>query len=172
MIFKKCFSAPIGSYSTCVYSHPCRNCIGQNFAMNELKVVVASTLRRYQLMEDPTRKPKIIPRLVLRSLNGIHIKIKALDTWVRLVSDILVPLITTMAAELYPGRPLTLTPTHLRTMPLFAHFVCFSLTRLSRFLVRIVHAFVHKCCQCISSFCFFPGITKAWPPVHYSFCGQ
>ncbi|XP_051921121.1 cytochrome P450 4B1-like [Hippocampus zosterae] len=57
-----------------------RNCIGQNFAMNELKVVVALTLRRYQLMEDPTRKPKIIPRLVLRSLNGIHIRIKALDT--------------------------------------------------------------------------------------------
>uniref|UniRef100_A0A3Q2Y412 aromatase n=1 Tax=Hippocampus comes TaxID=109280 RepID=A0A3Q2Y412_HIPCM len=57
-----------------------RNCIGQNFAMNELKVVVALTLRRYQLMEDPTRKPKIIPRVVLRSLNGIHIRIKTLDT--------------------------------------------------------------------------------------------
>ncbi|XP_061676202.1 cytochrome P450 4B1 isoform X2 [Syngnathoides biaculeatus] len=57
-----------------------RNCIGQNFAMNELKVAVALILRRYQLIEDPTRKPKIVPRLVLRSLNGIHIKIKALDT--------------------------------------------------------------------------------------------
>ncbi|XP_077382179.1 cytochrome P450 4T8 [Festucalex cinctus] len=56
-----------------------RNCIGQNFAMNELKVVVASILRRYQLLEDPTRKPKMIPRLVLRSLNGIHIRIKPVD---------------------------------------------------------------------------------------------
>ncbi|XP_077576688.1 cytochrome P450 4T8 [Stigmatopora nigra] len=56
-----------------------RNCIGQNFAMNELKVVVALTLRRYELIEDPTQKPKIMPRLVLRSLNGIHIKIKPLD---------------------------------------------------------------------------------------------
>uniref|UniRef100_UPI003AABFAC4 cytochrome P450 4B1-like n=1 Tax=Centroberyx gerrardi TaxID=166262 RepID=UPI003AABFAC4 len=56
-----------------------RNCIGQNFAMNEMKVVIAQTLRRYQLIEDPTRKPKIIPRLVLRSLNGIHIKIKPVD---------------------------------------------------------------------------------------------
>lgn len=27
-------------------------------------------------MEEPTMKPKIIPRLVLRSLNGIHIRIK------------------------------------------------------------------------------------------------
>ncbi|XP_071373257.1 cytochrome P450 4B1-like [Centroberyx affinis] len=56
-----------------------RNCIGQTFAMNEMKVVIAETLRRYQLIEDPTRKPKIIPRLVLRSLNGIHIKIKPVD---------------------------------------------------------------------------------------------
>uniref|UniRef100_A0A674EAC3 aromatase n=1 Tax=Salmo trutta TaxID=8032 RepID=A0A674EAC3_SALTR len=53
-----------------------RNCIGQNFAMNEMKVVVAQTLKRYQLTEDPMKKPKMIPRLVLRSLNGIHLKIK------------------------------------------------------------------------------------------------
>ncbi|XP_040899923.1 cytochrome P450 4B1 [Toxotes jaculatrix] len=56
-----------------------RNCIGQNFAMNEMKVVIALTLKRYQLIEDPAWKPKIIPRLVLRSLNGIHIKIKPVD---------------------------------------------------------------------------------------------
>ncbi|KAK6326095.1 hypothetical protein J4Q44_G00017390 [Coregonus suidteri] len=56
-----------------------RNCIGQNFAMNEMKVVVAQTLRRYQLTEDPMKKPKMIPRLVLRSLNGIHLKIKPVD---------------------------------------------------------------------------------------------
>ncbi|XP_049902997.1 cytochrome P450 4B1 isoform X8 [Epinephelus moara] len=56
-----------------------RNCIGQNFAMNELKVATALTLRRYQLIEDPTQKPKIIPRMVLRSLNGVYIKIKSVD---------------------------------------------------------------------------------------------
>uniref|UniRef100_A0A3Q4GQ43 Uncharacterized protein n=1 Tax=Neolamprologus brichardi TaxID=32507 RepID=A0A3Q4GQ43_NEOBR len=50
-----------------------------NFAMNEMKVVTALTLKRYQLIAEPTMKPKIIPRLVLRSLNGIHIKIKPLD---------------------------------------------------------------------------------------------
>lgn len=47
--------------------------------MNEMKVATALTLKRYQLTEDPTLKPKIIPRLVLRSLNGIHIKIKPVD---------------------------------------------------------------------------------------------
>uniref|UniRef100_A0A8D0AA69 aromatase n=1 Tax=Sander lucioperca TaxID=283035 RepID=A0A8D0AA69_SANLU len=56
-----------------------RNCIGQTFAMNELKVATALTLKRYQLIEDPAQKPMLIPRLVLRSLNGIHIKIKPVD---------------------------------------------------------------------------------------------
>ncbi|XP_054483436.1 cytochrome P450 4B1-like isoform X2 [Anoplopoma fimbria] len=56
-----------------------RNCIGQNFAMNELKVATALTLKRYHLLEDPTQKPKLIPRVVLRSLNGIYIKIKPVD---------------------------------------------------------------------------------------------
>ena len=61
------------------YVYLFRNCIGQNFAMNEMKAVIALTLKRYQLIEDLTRKPKIIPRLVLRSLNGIYIKIKPVD---------------------------------------------------------------------------------------------
>ncbi|KAJ0066494.1 hypothetical protein NL108_013977 [Boleophthalmus pectinirostris] len=56
-----------------------RNCIGQNFAMNEMKVVIALTLQRYKLIEDPKFKPKLIPRLVLRSLNGINIKIKPVE---------------------------------------------------------------------------------------------
>uniref|UniRef100_A0A8C2X2W8 aromatase n=1 Tax=Cyclopterus lumpus TaxID=8103 RepID=A0A8C2X2W8_CYCLU len=47
-----------------------RNCIGQNFAMNELKVATALTLKRYQLIEDPTQKPKLIGRVVLHSING------------------------------------------------------------------------------------------------------
>lgn len=56
-----------------------RNCIGQNFAMNEMKVMAALTLKRYHLIEDPDFKPKMIPRLILRSLNGVHIKIKPVE---------------------------------------------------------------------------------------------
>ncbi|KAI5106323.1 cytochrome P450, family 4, subfamily T, polypeptide 8 [Silurus meridionalis] len=55
------------------------NCIGQNFALNEMKVVVALTLRKYVLIKDPDHTPKMIPRLVLRSLNGIHLKIKLVE---------------------------------------------------------------------------------------------
>uniref|UniRef100_A0A8C1RA18 aromatase n=1 Tax=Cyprinus carpio TaxID=7962 RepID=A0A8C1RA18_CYPCA len=56
-----------------------RNCIGQNFAMNEMKVAVALTLKKYRLIKDPQHIPKMIPQVVLRSLNGIHIKIKPVE---------------------------------------------------------------------------------------------
>uniref|UniRef100_A0A8C2I351 aromatase n=1 Tax=Cyprinus carpio TaxID=7962 RepID=A0A8C2I351_CYPCA len=56
-----------------------RNCIGQNFAMNEMKVAVALTLMKYRLIKDPQHIPKMIPQVVLRSLNGIHIKIKPVE---------------------------------------------------------------------------------------------
>uniref|UniRef100_A0A8C6KBS5 aromatase n=1 Tax=Nothobranchius furzeri TaxID=105023 RepID=A0A8C6KBS5_NOTFU len=56
-----------------------RNCIGQTFAMNEMKVVTALTLKRYQLIEDLHFQPKMVARLILRSLNGVHIKIRPVD---------------------------------------------------------------------------------------------
>ncbi|XP_072535848.1 cytochrome P450 4T8 [Salminus brasiliensis] len=56
-----------------------RNCIGQNFAMNEMKVVVALALKKYILIKDPDHVPKMLPRLVLRSINGVNIKIKLVE---------------------------------------------------------------------------------------------
>ncbi|OCT84978.1 cytochrome P450 4B1 [Xenopus laevis] len=53
-----------------------RNCIGQNFAMNEMKVAVALTLQRYELFPDPDNEPQKVPQIVLRSLNGIHVKLR------------------------------------------------------------------------------------------------
>lgn len=51
--------------------------------MTEMKVVTAMVLMKYEVMEEPTLKPKIIPRLVLRSLNGIHIRIKDVNqNWI------------------------------------------------------------------------------------------
>ncbi|XP_003944878.1 ultra-long-chain fatty acid omega-hydroxylase [Saimiri boliviensis] len=55
-----------------------RNCIGQSFAMAEMRVVVALTLLRFRLSVDRTRKVRRKPELILRTENGIWLKVEPL----------------------------------------------------------------------------------------------
>ena len=56
-----------------------RNCIGQNFAMNEMKVVIGQILRKFELFcDEDCPEPHMKPNFILESENGIHVKFKPL----------------------------------------------------------------------------------------------
>ncbi|XP_076819249.1 cytochrome P450 4F6-like [Clavelina lepadiformis] len=63
------------------FSAGSRNCIRQNFAMNEIKVVLSQILRKYQVyLDEETPEPIMQTSLILRSTNGIFIKFRPIST--------------------------------------------------------------------------------------------
>ncbi|KAK6185816.1 hypothetical protein SNE40_007964 [Patella caerulea] len=53
-----------------------RNCIGQNFAMHEIKVLLVKVLKRFHLELDPNHPVRKIEGLVMKAEHGIKIKAK------------------------------------------------------------------------------------------------
>ncbi|XP_018102381.1 cytochrome P450 4F22 isoform X1 [Xenopus laevis] len=55
-----------------------RNCIGQNFAMAEMKIVLALTLYNFHLTLDETKTVRRKPELILRAENGLWLQVEEL----------------------------------------------------------------------------------------------
>uniref|UniRef100_H2YGW7 Uncharacterized protein n=1 Tax=Ciona savignyi TaxID=51511 RepID=H2YGW7_CIOSA len=59
------------------FSAGSRNCIGQNFAMNEMKICLAQVIRNLRLYIDgDSPVPKMLPRIILQSESGIFIRLE------------------------------------------------------------------------------------------------
>ncbi|XP_074206633.1 cytochrome P450 4F3 isoform X2 [Camelus bactrianus] len=55
-----------------------RNCIGQSFAMTEMKVVLALTLLRFRVLPDK-EEPRRSPELILRAEGGLWLRVEPLS---------------------------------------------------------------------------------------------
>ena len=54
-----------------------RNCIGQEFALNEERVLLAYILRNFEISLDESKLPVLKENLViLRPKGGLHLKLK------------------------------------------------------------------------------------------------
>lgn len=54
-----------------------RNCIGQKFAMYEMKCCLAKVLLNYEFMEDPTYSgPSLVAELILKPENGVFVRLE------------------------------------------------------------------------------------------------
>ena len=66
-------------YSYLPFSAGSRNCIGQNFAMNEGKTVIATLISQFRLSVDESHKVEMLPRMVLKTKNDIRIFVEPIQ---------------------------------------------------------------------------------------------
>ena len=66
------------SHASIPFSAGPRNCIGQHFAMNEVKTAIALVLKYFKLTVDPEKPAEKVMKIVLRSTNGLWLYLQSL----------------------------------------------------------------------------------------------
>ncbi len=68
-------AAEMDTYQFIPFSAGQRNCIGQNFAMNEMKLTVAHVVRSFRLMEVPNKPARRLLNVTLKAQGGAFLKL-------------------------------------------------------------------------------------------------
>lgn len=63
-------------FANIAFSAGQRNCIGQRFAMLELKCSITRLLRAYEFLPVEGFIPNLKPELILKSENGVQVRLK------------------------------------------------------------------------------------------------
>ncbi|XP_060571282.1 cytochrome P450 4A6-like isoform X2 [Ruditapes philippinarum] len=63
-------------YGFIPFSAGSRNCIGQVFAMNEIKITVAKLVKRFEVLPVKDHTPELQPDVIMRSLNGLPVVLR------------------------------------------------------------------------------------------------
>ena len=58
------------------FSAGARNCVGQKFAMLEMKSIISKIVRNFEMTATQGYKPILIAELILRSENGVMLNFK------------------------------------------------------------------------------------------------
>ena len=69
---------PVNAHThTHTHTHTHRNCIGQEFALNEEKVALAHILRKFEVSLDEDKgEPEKDFLIILRPKSGLHLRLK------------------------------------------------------------------------------------------------
>ncbi|XP_053373938.1 cytochrome P450 4A2-like [Mercenaria mercenaria] len=63
-------------YGFIPFSAGSRNCIGQVFAMNEIKITLAKLMKRFEVLPVKNHTPILQPDAIMRSLNGLPVTLR------------------------------------------------------------------------------------------------
>ncbi len=55
-----------------------RNCIGQSFAMNEMRTVIASIVHRFAITLEGNQSIELVPKVILKTKNDIKVRVEPL----------------------------------------------------------------------------------------------